>query len=242
MSTATSEPKHPPIYILCNRVQEVDRYNFLCSHLPARGINMDRVHWIAGPWGSELTSEQVFSLWKPYGPRPGCEKAINFKAQALIPGEISLNNSFYTLIGKVCAQQDPYVIVFESDIVLREDFLERLDTVLKESAEWPGGWDYISLGEGVGTRPKEVNQLASYYGPTKLYPPAHQWVFRCCDSMVLKRDFLEKVRGTFLPFRECLDWELNYQFAIHKGRAIWVDPPLVEAASGRHRVPTFLPC
>jgi hypothetical protein len=128
------------------------------------------------------------------------------------------------------------VMTLESDVWLREDFVPRLREVLADAA---AGWDYISLGEGVGTRPPGAP--ASYYAPTKAYKPPHQWVFRCTDSMLFSVEFLKKLKGTFVPFKEIIDWEMNFQLMLHGGKALWADPPLAEQGTCYSRLMTSLP-
>ena len=224
---------------MCNPEYEPIRYELLLKHLPARGIPLDKIRWVRGPWGSDITSDIYFKVYDPYRTRFGLERALSFKAARLLHAEVSLNLTFYRAVQMALEDGEDKAIIFESDVILREDFVERLKTVLESVDENYEGWDYISLGEGVGTRPKGYD--TSYFGPTKLYPPDHQFVFRCCDSMVLRRSFLEKISHTFLPFRECLDWEMNVQMLVHRGKSVWVDPPLVEPGSGRARLVTSLP-
>jgi hypothetical protein len=228
----------PNIYIMCNPEYEPIRYQLLLKHLPSRGIPLEKVKFVHGPWGSEISSETYFDVYDPYKARFGSETALCFKAARLLKAEVSLNLSFYKAVEAALADGVETAIFFESDVFLREDFLPRLKTVLEDDSALKA-WDYISLGEGVGTRPPGHD--ATYFGPTKLYPPPHQCVFRCCDSMLLRRSFLEKLSQTMIPFRECLDWEMNLQMIIHQGKSLWVDPPLVEPGSGRSRAVTFLP-
>jgi hypothetical protein len=129
-------------------------------------------------------------------------------------------------------------IFLESDVWLREDFVERLQGLLENVRDRP--WDFISLGEGVGTRPPGIP--ISYYAPTKGYDPPHQWVFRCTDSMLFTTEYLRRLATTFLPFKEILDWEMNYQLMIHKGKALWADPPLAEQGTCNARMLSSLPC
>jgi hypothetical protein len=221
-----------PIYIMCHPEHEPIRYQLLVSHFQKRGVN---VHWVRGPWGSELKSEDFFNAYDPFRTRFVNSVALSFKSAALLRGEVSLVLTFYTALCQALAEypdQDKFIF-FESDVVLRPDFTERLESILAD----PQPWDYISLGEGVGTRP--VSQ--SYFAPTTLFKAPHQFVFRCTDSMLLSRSFLEKLRGTLLPCRECLDWELNIQAMTHKAVSLWADPPLVEPGSGRWRSLSLLP-
>jgi hypothetical protein len=241
MSSMSWMPSIPPIYVLCNPQYEVARYNFLLGHFEKRGIPMNRVKFIHGPWGSELKPADILPFWQPFKERFGNKTALSFKADNLSKGELSLLLGFRRLIEQALADGSDTILVFESDIVLREDFLIRLETVLKgvTEGEW-ADWDYVSLGEGVGTRPKGC-EWRSYFAEVALYRPDHQFVFRCCDSMLLRRKFLEKLAVTFGPVRECLDWELNLQMMVHRGKSVWVDPPLCEPASGRNRTVTSLP-
>jgi hypothetical protein len=192
---------------------------------------------VRGPWGSEISAEDFMKVYDPFNGRHGFGMAMSFKSAALSRGEVSLVLTFYVAIQQALAQEGDMFLFFESDVVLRADFLERLESVLNECSMRE--WDYISLGEGVGTRPKGAE--FSYFAPTKLYSPDHQFVFRCTDSMLIRRSFLEKLRLTLLPFRECLDWELNFQMILHRGVALWADPPLVEPGSGRWRSLSLLP-
>ncbi len=227
----------PPIYVMCNRTHEPDRYAILADHLPKRGIPLEKVHWIEGPWGSDLTSEEYFRHYDPFEKRLGFPSSCTFKSAMLLRGEVSLVLTFKKVVEEAVRAGHETIVVFESDVVLRDDFLDRLSTVLKEGAG--RDWDYISLGEGVGTRPPDHER--SYYGHTKLYDPQTQWVFRCTDSMVFRRKFLQKLAVTLTRFRECLDWELNIQLMVHQGKALWADPPLVEPGSGRWRFLSLLP-
>lgn len=222
-----------PIYIMCHPEHEPIRYQLLLSQL--KNIP-NKIHWVRGPWGSELKSEDFFKVYDPFRTRFGSPTALTFKSAALLRGEVSLVLSFYTALCEALeTYPDDAFIFFESDVVLRPDFMQRLEAILAD----PRPWDYISLGEGVGTRPPGASP--SYFAPTTLFTPPHQFVFRCTDSMLIRRSFLEKLRATLLPCRECLDWELNIQAMVHKAVSLWADPPLVEPGSGRWRSLSLLP-
>jgi len=232
----------PHVYIMCNPHYEPERYRFLQDHLKARGIPLNKTHFVWTKWGKELSSKEFFAAYDPYNHKFGVKTNLSFQSAALSRGEVSLIVTFYEVIRQVLEHAHERVIVFESDVVLRPDFLPRLESVLKGlPGEGEGGWDYVSLSEGVGTRPKEVEPAATYFGPQKLFKPPHQWVFRCCDSNLFHLRFLKKVWGTLLPCRECLDWEMNLQMLVHKGVPLWTDPPLSEPATGRGRYATSLP-
>jgi len=230
----------PHIYILCNPEHEPVRYQFLLRHLPSRGIPKEKMHFVSKIWGSDITTEIMQKVYDPFKHRFGMKHNLSLQSVALSRGEMSLMITFHDCIRQILESGQDHVIVFESDVTLREDFLQRLETVLKGlPSNEAGGWDYVSLGEGVGTRPPGCDE--SYFGEQKLYSPPHQWVFRCCDSMLLHRRFLEKVWHTIIPFRECLDWEMNVQMMLHRGTSLWADPPLVEPGTGRGKMQSSLP-
>ena len=198
---------------------------------------------MAPHWGTDLTAQLIFQVWDPFLPRD-CP-TLTFKGRNLTKPEISLNLNFYYAMTAAVDSGASVVMTLESDIFLRDDFVPRLWDLLKDletrytSASGNGGWDYVSLGEGVNTRPEGCPP--SYWSPTKAYGAPHQFVFRCTDSMLFRGEFLAKIAQTLMPFRECLDWELNYQLAAHRGVALWADPPLAEQGTVRYRDMSLLP-
>jgi hypothetical protein len=223
------------VYVILHPVKEKDRHDRLIPHLVERGIPREKIKIVAAYWGDELTSDIIFKVYDPFLKRP-CA-TFTFKGRSLTRGEISLGLNFYFAMRAAIDDGTKKVITLESDVFLREDFVVRLRDLL---ADLKGReWDYVSLGEGVGTRPKEADQ--SMYAGTKAYQPPHQLVYRCTDSMMFQTEYLKKVASTFLPFREIIDWEMNFQNLVHQGRSLWADPPLVEQGTCYGRILTSLP-
>ena len=220
------------IFLLANSRREPERLNRLLPHLLERGIPKDKITMSGPTWGDELTSEEIFQYYDPF-----CRKELpifTFKARCLSRGEISLVLNFIWGAQEACKRGYKTVVFLESDVFLRDDFISRLDALIAQ----PVDWDYISLGEGVRTRPPNCD--ISQFGPTKLYEPPHQFVYRCTDSMVFKVSYLQRILQTMRPFREGLDWELNIQNMHHKGISLWADPPLVEQGTCCGRLETTL--
>jgi hypothetical protein len=59
--------------------------------------------------------------------------------------------------------------------------------------------------------------------------------------MLFSLPFLEKLVKTFIPFKEIIDWEMNFQNILHSGKALWADPPLAEQGTCFNRLVTSLP-
>lgn len=222
------------IYVLVHPVHEKERFLRLQEHLKSVGLPNDKIIYGAATWGSELSTELIYSVWDPFL-RRGIPN-FTWKSRCLSKGEVSLVLNFFAAASDAVKNNYKHILIFESDVYLRKDFNQRLDSLWKDLS---GSWDYVSLGEGIGTRPDGA--ILSYWAPTRAYKPPHDCVFRCTDSMLFKVEFLRKILKTLLPFRECLDWELNYQIAIHKGVPLWADPPLAEQGSSRNREPSLLP-
>jgi GR25 family glycosyltransferase involved in LPS biosynthesis len=225
------------MYVMCNPEYEPVRYQFLVGHFARIGIPSEKIHWVQKVWGHQLTSDQVFSVYDPFTPRFGMKINLSLQSVALSRGEISLILTFREAVRKILEAGHKEVIIFESDVMLRKDFLPRLEAVLKGCSGFD--WDYVSLGEGVTGRPP--GHEPSYFGEQRIFPAPGQFVFRCCDSMLFRRSFLEKIWGTLVPFREPLDWEMNVQMLVHRGVPLWADPPLAEPGTARGRFVSSLP-
>lgn len=223
------------VYVLCHPIKEKARYDRLMPHLAAVGIPADRIRVCAPTWGTELTVDQIFNAYNPYL-RRGLP-TFSFKGANLTRGEISLGINFAMAVFDIVKRADDgLIITLESDVWLRDDFVPRLNDLLADAATRP--WDFISLGEGVGTRPPGAP--LSYYAPSKAYKPPHQWVFRCTDSMLFTTEYLKRLSTTVLPFKEIIDWEMNYQLMLHKGTPLWADPPLAEQGTWNARITSSL--
>lgn len=238
------------VYVLCHPIKEKARWDRLLPHLLSVGIPAARIRVCAPTWGTELTTQQIFAVYDPYLKRGGTP-TLTFKGYGLTRGEISLGLNFATAVKDVVQRGDKgLILTFESDTWLRSDFVPRLRDLIASAKEkndeldLSGApvnkpWDFISLGEGVGTRPDGAPR--SYYASTRAWKPPHSWVFRCTDSMLFTTEYLERLSKTVLPFKEIIDWEMNFQLILHKGTALWADPPLAEQGTCYSRLPTTLP-
>ena len=206
------------VYLLCNAEKEPERYKRLIPHVLMHGIPKDKLKMASPTWSDTLSTESIFNVYNPYLNRGNVPK---FKSGSLTRSEVSLNINFYNIVlnsvndlsGNGC------VLVLESDVVLRRDFNERLSKLILDLSGVE--WDYVNINAS------ECD--TSYYGPTKLYSPPNSWAIHSTSSMLLNRRFIENLQKTFLPFKECLKWELNFQMLLHKGVALWCNPPLVES-------------
>jgi len=204
------------VYLLCNAEKEPERYKRLIPHLLIHGIPKDKLKLASPTWADTLITESIFNLYNPYLNRGNIPK---FKSGFLAKREISLNINFYNIVlnslnelsGNEC------LLVLESDVILRRDFNDRLTSVISDLSGVE--WDYVSLSGS------ECD--VSYNGPTKLHSPPNNWVLRGTNSMLLSQRFIKNLQKTFLPFKESLEWELNFQMLLHKGIALWCNPPLV---------------
>ena len=222
------------IYLLCHPLKETNRWQRLQEHLKKRGIPPEKVIQMAPTWGDEIT-ETAFSLYDPFVKRKS--PFFSWKGRAMSRGEISLILNFWSGVDHALEHKFKTVLFLESDVFLRDDFSQRLGELLSLLKSM--SWDYVSLSDGVGTHATGYN--GSIYSKTSVHKPPHDYPFRCTDSMLFSVDFLKKIRKTAFPFRECLDWELNYQLASVGGKAFWVEPHLVEQGTVKQRMITSLP-
>jgi hypothetical protein len=224
------------VYILGHPKYESERLKRVFKQLHERGLPDSKIHISAPTWGRELSSKECFDVYDPWLKRD--YPCFVFKSRALSKGEISLNLNFHNAVKHALANDYKHVIVFESDVLLRSDFNERLESIMTMLTSNSLTWDYVSLSDGVGTHAKDV-QFGEWFSPQTIRSPGSPFPFRCTDSMLFHRNFLEKVGKTLIPFRDCLDWELNYQLYHHKGVALWAEPHIIEQGSLK-RVDTSL--
>jgi len=227
------------IYCIVHPTYEADRSSKLVQHIQERlpEYPIHKIQFCAPTWGTTLTDDLCLQVYDPWLARPGWP-SFTWKNRCMIKGEISLILNFYNAMKHALDNKYKQVLILESDVYLRNDFAERLTIILKKLEERTESWDYVSLSDGVGTHAAEYT--GNYMAQTICDPP-HQFVFRCTDSMLFRTDIFSKIINTLLPFRDCLDWELNYQFLLHRAKALWAEPHLIEQSSNKNKLMTSLP-
>lgn len=163
---------------------------------------------------------------------------MNFKCRWLLKGEISLVLNFYSAIRDAYQQGYQKIMVLESDVRLRDDFGARFTELMLIAERL--NWSYISLSDGVGTHSEGGT---SFYEKQDLKRPREGQKyapFRCTDSMVFNRAFIEFLAANLLPFRDCLDWELNSRILEFGGEAYWAEPHLIEQATQKRMAASSL--
>jgi len=235
---ASVADKLDAIYCIVHQVYEVDRVHRVIDHLLHRmpSYPRERIKICAPTWGSTLTNEDCMMVYDPWQRRQGWP-SFTWKNRCMIKGEISLILNFYAAMKNALKEGHKIVIVLESDVVLRPDFESRL-LKLFECLESDNTWDYVSLSDGIGSH---TDEYTGPYMEQKVCKPPHTFPFRCTDSMLFQTRIFEKICQTLIPFRDCLDWEMNFQFLVHGGKALWAEPHLVEQGTTKNRAITYLP-
>ncbi len=227
------------VYILCNPQHEKARFERIIPHMIIRGIPKERIRVCGPTWGDTLETQTIFKVYDPFLKR-GDLPPFCYKSARLSKGEVSLVLNFFAAAQNAAKDisGNDMVLVFESDAYIRRDFVPRLRETIAGAAAAEAEWGCVSLGEGVGTR--GVSGTRSYSAPTKVFPSPHTWPYRCTDSMLFRGSYLQSIAKTLLPFKESLDWELNFQNMLNRGKVLWVDPPLAEQGTTHGREDTLL--
>jgi hypothetical protein len=216
------------IYVIGHPTHEKRRVDNVLRQLHAHGCPRTKICISAPTWGSELSIETIFRVYDPFLPR--AFPNLIFKSRGLTKGEISLNLNFYSAVRDALNKKCKRILTLESDVMFREDFNDYLRD-LQELINKKEKWDYISLSDGTGTHGGGYNFGNISYHTQDLVVPASCFPFRCTDSMILSERFITYLSKNLLPFRDCLDWELNYQLSTFNGSAFWAEPHLIEQTS-----------
>jgi hypothetical protein len=226
-------------YILCNPKRETDRIDYLQKWFSANNINPKCYTIGYSCYGSDLSIGELQRLHNDQHPRTEVEYKNCFRgvgsgrAHALNSSEISLVVNWAAAAKKAVIAGHKVVMIFESDVLFPDNFMNNLDDAMKALEGRP--WDFLSLSAGTDLRP--VREPGSRDG----WFPAHEYYHtRTCDAMIFKVSMLEKILTTLFPFVDVLDWEMNYQLTLHNSISLWLDPPIIRQGSNGEAYPTTL--
>jgi len=154
----------------------------------------------------------------------------NEKINSVYPGQdhpkelnianISLCIKFGKIFENLIKEDFEYCLIFEDDVLLADDFVNRFFENLKET---PDDWDAIYIGSGAGLKPTVVPGKVAYL---RNHPAT-----KCTDSILIKKKTIMDLSTTFFPFSLAVDWELGYQHFYHKHKIYWWEPSLVVQGS-----------
>jgi hypothetical protein len=224
------------VFFLCDPSREPERAAYILNWLRENNIDKKCYTMTLPFWGSDLNAEDAHRSWNPWQNRKPVEKERNFNSYNLKPSEVSLGMNYHSLFKLACDPEKSYKVVcmFESDILFEENFLEKLGMVMKPLVSQE--WDFLSIGGRADLRPRR-EKGDTRYGWFGHIPYYHT---RTTDAMVFNVSMLRKILGTYIPFAEIIDWELNYQLELHKSRTLWLDPPICKQGSGSGEYATSL--
>jgi len=221
------------VYILCDPVKEPDRAKYLNEWLTANKIPPTSYTFGLTCYGCDLSAEQAYRVYNPWVDRGSFERR-NFNSYNLKLGEISLCINWAAAAAAAVAAGYGCVMFLESDVLFSDGFLTKLGAALR--ALDGDEWDFLSLSQGPDLRPPrkvgEENRPAWFSAPKYFQT-------RTTDAMIFRVGMLRKILGSFFPFAEVLDWELNYQLTLHGSRSFWLDPPIIRQGSGREYATTL---
>jgi hypothetical protein len=214
------------LYILCDTEKERDRAEYLYKWLRSHTIDDTTYTLMSACYGSTLSDERAHEVWNPWVNRKPVEKQRNFNSYNMKKSEISLCINWAAAARAAVDAKHKVVMIFESDVIFDEDFLPRLGGALASLSY--ASWDFLSISAGAKLRPPRA---AGDNNPVWFEMKNNYFHTRTTDAMIFKVDMLEKILGTFFPFAEVLDWELNYQLTRHGSRTYWLDPPIIKQGS-----------
>lgn len=110
-----------------------------------------------------------------------------------------------------------YGCVFEDDVILREDSLQKLTAL---TLQLPAGWDYVDVAGGAGLYIREEQPIAENL--YRIEPPRCRTV---CGYLI-SRKLCERILNMDCPIVMPIDWQLNYFFIILQARVFWVEPSI----------------
>jgi hypothetical protein len=215
-------------YIICSETKEPERYRKLKQWFTSVNMDPSCYSFVYFKHGSELNPEEAFKAYNPWITRQAVpNEQHNYNRYNLKPAEVSLGINWAHSAASAVRGGHKVVLMLESDPVFEGGFLDKLAQSMKLLEDKKSDWDFLSIGDGVGLRPKRAE------GDTGLawFPAPGYYHTRTTNAMIFKVDMLRKILSTYFPFAEIIDWELNYQLTRHNSKSYWLDPIIVKNGS-----------
>jgi hypothetical protein len=217
------------IYVICNKDKEPDKYAKWLGWINHNNIPEDYISFYCYKWGDELSEEDL----KEYSLDDGTlVKLFPFRAPfPLKKSEISLSINFLNVFKMALEKKQEYILVFESDAILHPNFINLMNSHMKELFESYSNWHMFSIGCGMNKHfPKVKKNKHIYLGKE----------IRCLDSFVINergmRFLVENLKKVKIPIDEHLDIFVKS----NKLFILWLEPTIVVQGSQTGINPTTI--
>ena len=116
-------------------------------------------------------------------------------------------------------------LILEDDVIFPPDALVNMD---KYMDVLPDDLDIGVLHDGCGQ-----HYETSFHTKTgsALWHLTPRPLMRTCCSYIITESAARKLLSTIVPFHLPIDWEMNYQNALHKLRVYWAEPTILSEGS-----------
>ena len=163
--------------------------------------------------------------------------------------EISLTLHHFECFKRIAEGNDPYAMIFEDDVILTDDFREKLEEYIKEL---PENFDMFFIGQGQGVHIPKHRQIEGVHVYRKSVllknnlPGGIDGSTRCADSYIISKTCCKKIvdivlsknppYGITMP----LDHLLNYINYHNQFKIYWAEPTLVIQGTSNGRFKSSL--
>lgn len=228
------------IYIM-HHPRAVERRKAMDAWIAANNFAPEYVEYASEYKSEELTSELLKRVYLP-SIAEHAKRAASTSTTATPPGfPLNLSEIATTLeharVWDNCIQKKyNRVLILEDDVLFVPNFAERWNSYSKEILS---DAEIISIGDGFDMHIDKAPYNITITSEKHFYKnPLHH--MRCSDSYVITMDACKKILSTFLPFALPIDWELNYQLALHDIQVYWLEPTLVRQGTWTGAYPSLV--
>jgi GR25 family glycosyltransferase involved in LPS biosynthesis len=219
---------------ICHYTPLVERRTFLQSQLDQCGLT--NVEWVTEKdlAGLDLSTYYDGSDETLKKRNETTFKAFNYGDQPQLTTACTELTTQHVLAYKRIIDQDlESGIVFEDDTILAKDFNTKIEQYMQEL---PDDWDIFYFGSGHSSSLRSkmtlTERIRCWRGNQHVFRRENRQS-RWTDSYAVSRKAAETLMPTIIPFSYPIDWELNYQQAIHEMNVYWGEPTISKQGSGQ---------
>jgi hypothetical protein len=222
-----SKPEIPigKVYIQGSIKRSETEFYTLLPTLLSLGFNKDTI--ICNPHleKDKIPCESIFNIYDPFlqrGPIPPFTPNASHLPLDEVIKMLNFASSVQNAASLPLPDSTP-ILLLDATIIARHDFLARLKEFLESSKTTD--WECVSLAHTPSTVPPEAD--ASYFSSPQIYEQEPMSVVNS-GALLLRLSFIRKIVKTILPFRDPVDYELIFQTLLHKTKAYYMYPPILE--------------